>query len=298
MKEVYYVRRDKDRREISEQGTLLFPCDVYDRELSQYISGEVPPHWHHALEIFWLKEGNAHISFADFGTDLRPRDICFINSDVLHGVSCPAGELCHFQSIVFEPAVISGAPGSIFDLRYVHPFIESGCHELTLRSDDPMRKDFIHLFEEAFNACTRKQDGYEFYARDALSRILILLRERSDKAPEKPPGRHELRVKEMISWLDDHYAEPVTASRLAAVAGICVRECQRSFSKTLHMTPMQYLLHRRIAAAADYLARTDLPVSEISSLCGFDTPSYFTKQFKAAVGMTPRDYRKNQTDIF
>lgn len=292
MKEAYFVRRDKDRREISEQGSPFFPCNIYDRELSQYISGEVPPHWHHALEIFLLKEGNAHITFADFGTDLRPGDICFINSDVLHGVSCPTGKLCHFQSMVFEAAVMSGVPGSVFDLRYVRPFTESGCPALTFRSDDPTGEEFIRLFEKAFDACTREQDGYEFHVRDALSRILLLLRNHSAKIPAKPVSQREFRVKEMITWLDDHYAEPVTATRLASVAGICVRECQRAFSRTLHMTPMQYLLHRRIAAAADYLARTDLPISEVSALCGFDTPSYFTKKFKESVGVSPRDYRK------
>ncbi len=295
MKEAYYVRRDKDRREISERGTPLFSCDIYDRELGQYISGEVPPHWHHAMEIFLLKEGSAHLTFADYGPDLRPGDICFINSDVLHGVSCPAGKLCHFQSMVFDPAVISGAPGSVFDLRYVQPFTESGCSALTLRSDDPVREEFICLFEKAFSSCGLRQDGYEFDARDALSRILLLLRKYSAKIPERPAGQRELRVKEMIAWLDDHYAEPVTIAHLASVAGICVRECQRAFSRTIHMTPMQYLLHRRIAAAADQLARTDLPISEISALCGFDTPSYFAKQFKIAVGVTPREYRKNRT---
>lgn len=92
-------------------------------------------------------------------------------------------------------------------------------------------------------------------------------------------------------------AQKISTSSSGECAGICVRECQRAFSGTLHMTPMQYLLHRRIAAAADYLARTDLPISEVSALCGFDTPSYFTKKFKEAAGVSPRDYRKFQVSF-
>lgn len=82
MKEAYYVRRDKDRREISERGTPLFSCDIYDRELGQYISGEVPPHWHHAMEIFLLKEGSAHLTFADYGTDLAGRVYLLIRESI------------------------------------------------------------------------------------------------------------------------------------------------------------------------------------------------------------------------
>lgn len=99
-------------------------------------------------------------------------------------------------------------------------------------------------------------------------------------------------MKQMLSWLDKHYMEEITTAQLADAAGICVRECQRSFSNILHTTPIRYLNRRRITIAAEFLISTDLPVSEIALCCGFDNPSYFAKQFKAITGMTPKDYRK------
>ena len=103
-------------------------------------------------------------------------------------------------------------------------------------------------------------------------------------------------MKQMLCWLDEHYTEMITTAQLAEAAGICIRECQRSFANILHMSPTQYLNRRRITAAAELLLSTDLPVSEIGLCCGFDNPSYFAKQFKRITGMTPKTYRKKQND--
>ena len=101
-------------------------------------------------------------------------------------------------------------------------------------------------------------------------------------------------MKQMISWLDEHYMEMITVGQLADAAGICVRECQRTFAGILHTSPMQYLNRRRITAAAELLISTELSVSEVGFRCGFDNPGYFAKQFRRMTGMTPKKYRLSQ----
>ena len=41
----------------------------------------------------------------------------------------------------------------------------------------------------------------------------------------------------------------------------------------------------------DLLTHGELPVIEIAARCGFSSHSYFSKQFRAATGYTPRGYR-------
>jgi YesN/AraC family two-component response regulator len=40
-----------------------------------------------------------------------------------------------------------------------------------------------------------------------------------------------------------------------------------------------------------FLTETELPLGEISALCGYSTDSYFMKQFKRLTGLTPTEYR-------
>ena len=146
-------------------------------------------------------------------------------------------------------------------MLYVRPFTEQGAPIWLLRPDDKCGSPSIaELFGMAHYACENEPEGYEFSVRDALSRILLQLKGRSRENSGRLAAQQELRMKQMLSWLDEHYSDPVTVSQLANAAGICVRECQRLFSNFLHDTPMQYLARRRIAAAAELLASTDLPI--------------------------------------
>ncbi len=152
----------------------------------------------------------------------------------------------------------------------------------------------MEQFQAAFKACQDQKDGYEFQARQALSQILLFLKERSKES--KPPLSkcRAQRLKTMISWLDAHYREPVTIGQLAFSVRLCARECQKLFSELLHISPMQYLARRCIAAAARLLEYRDLPISQIAMDCGFESPSYFASQFRKMAGMSPREYRRQK----
>ena len=98
-------------------------------------------------------------------------------------------------------------------------------------------------------------------------------------------------MKQMLAYIDANSSRPLSVKDIAAQANICPRECQRIFRRYLHCAPMAYVQRRRIFAAAEQLASTSRPVTDIALNCGFSSPSYFSKQFKALVGSTPLRYR-------
>lgn len=290
--EVYTVPRSDDRRERSDRGSQLFPCSNYDRDAHQYAAQSIPAHWHPEMEIFFLVEGKARVILADAEFHLEAGDSYVVNSGVLHAVFPVGDEPCHYNSMVFAPSIIAGAPSSAFDVLYVHPFLRQGGAAWVLRADTRTDADVTALFREAFAACHAAPDGYEFTVRDRLSRIMLMLRERSPERTVHRGAIHEQRMKLMVAWIGEHYAESVTVERIADSAGICVRECQRMFTGILDQSPMQYLARVRVAAAAEALTANDAPIAQIGRTCGLGAPAHFSRQFKQITGMTPRDYRK------
>lgn len=288
----YSVLCGKDGREIMERGTPLFPCSVYQRDVRDYIAGEISLHWHRELECFLLESGTAHVTLSDAEFDLYPGDGYFVNSNVIHSVSCRMGESCRYRSIVFDSVILSGAPGSAFDTLYIRPFTEGGSPACILRRGTEYADSVIHYCNLAFDACKNKGEGYEFSVRNSLSQMILLLRKNIPEAPQRFTTQQELRMKQMILWFDGHYTEAVTIRQLAAAVGICVRECQKIFAARLHLSPMQYLMRRRIAAAVELLEASSLSISEIGMNCGFESPSYFASQFKKVMGISPGRYRK------
>ncbi|MBE6957861.1 MAG: AraC family transcriptional regulator [Ruminococcaceae bacterium] len=66
------------------------------------------------------------------------------------------------------------------------------------------------------------------------------------------------------------------------------------FSKEMGMTFIAFLNRERCAQAANLLKHTSLQIKQISAIVGFNTISYFTKQFTQFYGKTPRDYRNER----
>ena len=66
------------------------------------------------------------------------------------------------------------------------------------------------------------------------------------------------------------------------------------FSREMGTTFIAFLNLERCKQAASFLKHTSLPIKQISAVVGFNTISYFTKQFTHIYGKTPRDFRNER----
>lgn len=282
----------KNNEENLKRGTAFFPCSGYAGDIHNYITNYLPPHWHHEMELFILDEGIVSVTSAGGDFILREEEGYFSNSNALHGIYPLTESPCRYHSIVFDPSIISGAPGSAFDLLYTKPFIDHSAPVLPLYHDTENYSEIISLFENAFTACKNEPAAYEFTIRENLSQILLKLIKLRSRELDSSVYQYENRIKLMLTFMEDNYADSITVTEIAAAAGIGRRECQRTFHSVLHTTPVSYLMNYRLSKAADMLISTGLTIAEISIQNGFNDPSYFSKQFKSAIGLSPQKYRK------
>ncbi|WEN15025.1 AraC family transcriptional regulator [Rhodanobacter sp. AS-Z3] len=111
----------------------------------------------------------------------------------------------------------------------------------------------------------------------------------------KPDGRHPTypRLIRVIEYMQEHFAETVRVSTLAELAEVSVAQLERHFRRVFQLTPQQTLTKLRIESAMRLLQSAG-SVADIGLACGFTDQSAFARQFKATVGMTPRDFRSLQ----
>ncbi len=104
------------------------------------------------------------------------------------------------------------------------------------------------------------------------------------------PGSETIRL--IISYMEEHYQEPVSLELLADQVHLSRGYLCEIFKKEMHQTIMHYLTNLRISQARIML--TEYPerrVAEVGRMCGFENPSYFGETFRKVVGMTPAEYR-------
>ena len=108
-----------------------------------------------------------------------------------------------------------------------------------------------------------------------------------------PRDGHDAQYEKLrlaLAWLHVNYAHNVRLQTLAELTGFSMSTLQRSFRRVFQLTPQQVLAKLRLQRAMHLLHGVG-SVTEIGHACGFSDQSGFTRQFKAATGMTPSAYR-------
>jgi len=112
----------------------------------------------------------------------------------------------------------------------------------------------------------------------------LLLKFRQDRSPQFTE-RTKL-VQNALDFIAKNWDREIDFERMAATMGIGHRQFRRLFQQVTGLAPQQYLIHLRLNEAKRLLGT--LPVAEVAARVGFDDPYYFSRLFKAKVGVTPK----------
>ena len=107
------------------------------------------------------------------------------------------------------------------------------------------------------------------------------------------PETHQ-RFSKTVSYIENHYAEPLSVADLARMEALSTSQFRRCFREVFGTPPHVFITNVRIQAACRALATTDASIARIAAECGFCDQSYFTKRFRASVGTSPVRYRRDR----
>lgn len=127
--------------------------------------------------------------------------------------------------------------------------------------------------------------------RDAAGNIVGLIGfSRDVRAPVQlrdiPPG-----LATVLEYFERNLAEPVSPSLLARRAKLAPSKLARLLRRFFDLTPSQFITRTRLEVASRLLRESDRPVADIAQECGFYDHSAFSRAFRAAMGVTPSEFR-------
>lgn len=111
-----------------------------------------------------------------------------------------------------------------------------------------------------------------------------------------PQNQALLRIAAAITHLEQNYGEDITLADLVEMSGMSRRNFVRAFESSMGCPPITYLIRLRIRHACALLQQKDLNITEVAMQTGFNDSNYFSRQFRAIVGVSPRQYRQRLTD--
>lgn len=98
-------------------------------------------------------------------------------------------------------------------------------------------------------------------------------------------------IAQAVEHIRTHYAREITVAELAKLCSLSPRQLERRFKAAFGVGPKRFLIKTRLHAACRALRDTDSNVAEIAAACGFTDQSAFARQFRQAIGTTPREFR-------
>ncbi|MVZ99192.1 helix-turn-helix domain-containing protein [Actinomadura sp. LD22] len=97
--------------------------------------------------------------------------------------------------------------------------------------------------------------------------------------------------------MDRAYAQPLDVPALARIAHVSPAHFTRAFRAAFGETPHRYLQRRRVERAMFLLRETDRSVTDVCFEVGFGSLGTFSRTFRAIVGRSPREYRREATAV-
>lgn len=95
------------------------------------------------------------------------------------------------------------------------------------------------------------------------------------------------RVRHVVTWVREHFAEPLRVDDLATLARMSPSAFHRSFHAVTAMSPIQYQKSIRLQEARLRVLAQPGDVSGIAYAVGYESPSQFSREYKREFGVPP-----------
>ena len=98
-------------------------------------------------------------------------------------------------------------------------------------------------------------------------------------------------VQKMLEYINMNWQKSVSVADVAHAGCLCESRASHVFKQSVGESIGRYLEKLRLSEAKRLLMNTDLNISEISTMVGYNDPFYFSRKFKKLTGCSPKEYR-------
>ncbi len=92
--------------------------------------------------------------------------------------------------------------------------------------------------------------------------------------------------------MEENIEKPLSLEKIAKSTGLSRRQIERLFKRDLQCVPKRYYLDIRLRRARELLLQTSMPIMDVTTACGFQSPPHFSKCYRNQFGHPPSAERK------
>lgn len=126
----------------------------------------------------------------------------------------------------------------------------------------------------------------------AASRLITFHSSIAAPASPRSDALSGRRLKQTLSYIEEHLDENLSLARVAAIAGLSTSHFNSLFRASIGLPLHQYVIQRRVEQAKVLLRRGKLSVTEVALATGFSHQSHLARHMRRVAGLAPGDMRR------
>lgn len=255
--------------------------DAQKNTYNQKVSNRIQ--FHPFTYFYYLAEGFGKLSIESEMVEVHAGDLIIINSNIGHTMYLDK-DIANIKYFGFGIESISIA-GLVDDAAKVINYFHIDNRDKSLKFED--------YFEDIYNEYKGNDIFSNSLANAVASTLVInLLRKYRKSITVKHDKKINRQIDYIKSYIDTNYNEDIKLEDLSSMAYMNKFHLISEFKQSYRITPIEYLILKRIEISKNLLISTNHTMEEISALVGFNSQSYFNQVFKKKVGQTPSQFRR------
>ena len=251
-------------------------------------------HTHDFDETFIIVAGSARHVIGNYSYQINRGDVYVIKKGVAHGFF--EVDNLEIVDLMYYPDLFSVIDMQLYSLLLplfiVEPDIRTYNYypyvlSLTESEVDYVATSAAFIVQELLK---RTPDNNNVAIRYCLLSLFAYLSVKYAANDNEPQVTQILS--KAIQYIHENMAKRIKISDISSHLFISTRHLNRLFRKYYGCTPGDYLHDIRFKHAITLLSKNHMKVQEVSALCGFSDPSYFSRSFKETYGITPNKVAK------
>ncbi|MDD5602584.1 MAG: AraC family transcriptional regulator [Eubacteriales bacterium] len=291
MNREYYV----EKRETREKMPLQFSVHIQKSSAAITMAGA---HIHDFIEIIYALSGEYQILLNTKEYFFGEGDMVLINSNEIHNIVSLHKGNNQYAVVKFEPELIYTASQSLFEVKYILPFImKESTHQKIFKKGDIKNTIIPDIMSNILREYDDKKYGYELAIRaNIFNLFLFILRSWNARNVDLNISQDinksiVLRLQKVLDYIENNCQNDITALEMSNLCNLSYSYFSKIFSKTMRKNFREYLNYVRISKAEKLLATSDFNITDIAMEAGFSTSSYFVQQFKRYKGISPKQFQ-------
>ena len=242
------------------------------------------PHSHHFSEFFYVLGGRGRFLVDTQTFDVEAHDLVIVNPHVSHTEMSRANSPLEYIVLGIEGVCFSfDQPGADENYRLFH------------YRDKPSaaRQEFLSYLHALLKEAEASEPYGEEVCQNLLEVLMIIMMRHSEfTLSVMPSKRANVACAQVKRHIDTHFRDALTLEELAELVHVNKYHLVHTFSTDYGLSPIQYLISRRIEEGKNLLRTTDYSIAQIASFSRFSSQSYFAQTFQKSMGMSPTQYRR------